>query len=297
MLIEVKKIDPVRRELSFEIGKDRVSQRLQEIYSEITKVAKIKGFRPGKAPRHLVEAQHGQYAREEVLKSLIPEVYREAIQKENLNPIDMPEIQDVSFKDGIIKFKAHLDIKPEVKVGHYKGIKVERKSSQVTDEEINKTLDYFKKGKGDKEVTLDDAFARGLGYPSLEEFKNSLKRQMETDKDRHNRFDVENQIVDTLLKDAKLTTPQSLVKRQLEHRIHETNERLKSQGAKEEDIIKRQEEIRKDLQEAVEKDIRVYLVLDKIAEMEKIEVKEGENLPSKVMEFLLKEAQWNEAQH
>ena len=82
----------------------------------------------------------------------------------------------------------------------------------MTDDEINKTLEYFKKGQGqekEKEVEINDAFAHGLGYPSLEEFKKSLSRQLESDKDRHNRADVENQIVEALLKKAKLTVPES----------------------------------------------------------------------------------------
>lgn len=294
MLVEVKKIDPVRRELKFEIGKERVSQRLEEVYKEITKVAKVKGFRPGKAPKHLIESQHSQLAQEEVLKSLIPEVYREAIQKENLSPIDMPEIHDVHFKDGIITFKAQLDVKPEVKISDYKGITIQRKTNQVSDEEINKTLDYFKKGKGEKEVEINDEFAKSIGYPTLEEFKSSLRRQMEMDKDRHNRADIENQIVDVLIKNAKLTTPQTLVKRQTEQRMYETVERLKKQGMNDEELKKREEEIRKSLLEAVEKDIRVYFILDKIAELEKIEIKEGENIPQKVLAFLLKEAKWEE---
>jgi len=58
-----------------------------------------------------------------------------------------------------------------------------------------------------------------MGFPSLEEFKTALKRQLEFDKDRNNRMDVENQIVEELFKNAKLTVPQSLVKRQLHHRL------------------------------------------------------------------------------
>ena len=87
----------------------------------------------------------------------------------------------------------------------------------------------------------------------------------------------------------------SMVKRQLERRLAEAKQRLKSQGLAEDAIRGKEEEIRKDLQEAVEKDVRVYLTLDKIAELENIKVGEGENLGLKVLEFLLKEAAWEEA--
>ena len=294
MKVEVKKVDPVKRELRFEVPKERVTQKLNQVYTDLGKYAKVRGYRPGKVPRNILETYHGKTAQEEMIKQLIPEVYHEGIEKEKINPLDLPEIHDVSYKDGIVTFTAKLDIKPEVKVGDYKGIKIKRKSSQVTDEEINKTLEYFKKGQGEKETPIDDAFARGLGYPSLEEFKRSLARQLEIDKDRHNRFDIESQIIEELLKKAKVQAPASLVKRQLERRVNETKERLRQQGIGEEEIKKRDEGLRRELEEAVEKDIKVYLIMDRIAQEEKIEVKENENLPSKVIEFLFKEANWEE---
>ena len=60
---------------------------------------------------------------------------------------------------------------------------------------------------------------------------------------------------------------------------------------------KKEKDMRKDLRVPVEREVKVYLILDKIAEIEKLEVKEGGNVPSKVMEFLLKEAKWEEAYH
>ncbi|MDP2654854.1 MAG: trigger factor [Candidatus Omnitrophota bacterium] len=295
MKVSVKKVDSLRRELKFEIPRDRVSKKLEEIYAELGKVAKIRGFRPGKAPRHLLEQHHGPLAREEMLKKLIPEVYQEGIEQEKIDAMDLPDIQDVEFKDGGISFVAKVDIKPEVTVKDYKGIAVKRKSSKVTDEELGKMLDYFKKSQGqDKDVPVDDALARGLGYPSLEEFKQSLARQMEMDKDRHNRLDIENQVLEAVIKNAKLDVPQSLVNRQLEHRLKEIRQRMQSQRMKEEDIKTKEEELRKDLHKASEKDVKVYLIFDKIAQMEGITAQEGESLPGKVMELLLKEAKWEE---
>jgi FKBP-type peptidyl-prolyl cis-trans isomerase (trigger factor) len=296
MKVDVKKVDAIRRELKFEVSKERVSRKFDEVYTELGKVLKVKGFRPGKVPRQILESQHSRTAQDEVFQKLIPEVYQEGIVQEKLVPIDMPEIHDVNFRDGVITFTAKLDIKPEIKIENYKGLKVKRKSSEVTEDEMNKTLDYFKQGQGkDKDVVIDDAFAHGLGYPSLAEFKKSLSRQMEIDKDRQNRFDVENQVIDELLKKTKVAVPQTLVRRQIEHRVEEGKKRLKAQGLSADDLQKKEEQMRKELVAPVERDIKVYLILDKIAELEKIEVKESENLPAKTMEFLLKEAKWEEA--
>ncbi len=178
MKVALKKVSELQRELDFEVSKDRVSAKLDEVHKELGKVS-------------------DQNAREELLRKLVPEVYQEGIKKENLFPIDMPEISDVIFKDGVVTFKARFEVKPDVTIRDYKGIKVKRKSNKVTDEDIDKTLEFFKRGKG-KDFKIDEDFARGLGYPTLEEFKKSLVRQLEFDKDRRNRMDLENQLIEDL---------------------------------------------------------------------------------------------------
>ncbi len=295
MKVEVKKIDATKRELKFEIPKERVSKKLNEVYETIGREAKIKGFRPGKAPRQMIESQYNRLAEEETIKKIIPEAYQETIENEKLSPIDLPEIEDVAFKDGTVSFTAKFDVRPDVKVKNYKGIPIQKRSAMVTDEEINKTFEYLQKAQGkDKEVKIDDEFAKGLGYPGLEEFKASLKRQMEVDKDRQNRMDVENQITEYLLKNSDCVAPQSAVNKQIEYRLNEAKNHLKHQGLSVEDIAKKEEEMRKELKEPSERDIKIYFILDKIAELEKIEVGEKESQFHKVMGFLLKEAKWEE---
>ena len=295
MKVEVKKVDALKREMKFEIPREKVTEAMDAVYSEIGKHAKVKGFRPGKVPRHILINSHGQLAKDETIKKIIPQAYHDGVNQQKLNPIDMPEITEVNLKDGVLTFTATLDIRPEVEIKKYKGIKVERKKSEVTEEEMQKTLDFFKKGRTDQEVTIDDNFAKGMGFPGLEDFKSALKRQLESDKDRNNRMDIENQIVEELLKNAKLVVPQSLVKRQLHHRLNEALRRLKSQGLNEEELKKKEEELRTQLEPAVEREVKIYLILEKIAELEKITVADqNESLPGKVMEFLLKEANWQD---
>ncbi len=295
MKVEVKKTDGLKRELSFEIPRERVSKAMDEVYVEIGKHAQIKGFRPGKVPRNILVSSHGKLAQDETIKKLIPEAYHQGIGEQKLDPIDLPEISNVDLKDGILTFTATLDIRPEIKIDRYKGIKVKPQDNKVTEEDLNKTLEFFKKGQGDKEVAIDDAFAKGMGFPSLQEFKDALSRQLQMDKDRKNRSEIENQIVEELLKNAKLSVPQSLVKRQLVYRTQETLKRFKNQGLSADELKNKEEEIRKELETVVERDVKVYLILEEIAKIEKIEVKENEHIASKVIELLLKEAKWEEA--
>lgn len=296
MKVEVKKVDATKRELKFEIPKERVSKRLDEVYADICKVAKIPGFRPGKAPRHVVEKEHGKLAQEKMLESLIPEAYQEAVKQENLSPVDFPEITDVKFQDGELSFIASLDIQPEFSVDNYKGIKVTKKAAQVTDEELGKTLDFFKTAQGkDKETKIDDEFAKGLGYSTLDELKTSFKRQMELEKDRQNRFDVENQIVEYLVKNTKIIVPKTTVQRHLDRLTQDVRHRLEHQNLKGEELEKKVQEFVKNMKPNAERDVKAYFILEKVAEQEKIKIEQGENLFQKVMGFLLKEAQWEEA--
>ena len=297
MKIDVKKVDALKRELHFEVPKDRVNKTMEEVYESVAKVAKVKGFRQGKVPRNILVSTHGKAVQEETIKKLIPEVYHEGLHKENIDPIDLPEIADVNLKDGALTFTAKLDIRPEIKVKNYKGIKVQRKSSKVTDEDINKTLDVLKKGQGAeaKETVVDDAFARGLGFPNLAEFKDALTRQLEMDKDRQSRLDVEQQIVDALLKEAKFIVPQSLLKKQMDYRLHDARKHYKSHGMPDEEIAKKETELREQLKDAVERDVKVYLVFQEIAKAENIAAAQNDNIMMKVMEFLMKEADWQEA--
>jgi len=295
MKVEVKKVDALKREIKFEISREKVTEAMDAVYTEIGKHAKIKGFRPGKVPRHILVNSHGQLAKDETIKKIIPQAYHEGVTQQQLNPIDLPEITEVNLKDGVLTFTATLDVHPEVEVNKYKGITIERKKSEVTEEEVQKTLEFFKKGRTDQEVSIDDNFAKGMGFPSLEEFKAALKRQIEFDRDRNNRIDVENQMVEELLKNAKLIVPQSLGHRQLHHRLNESLRRLKSQGLSDEELKKKEEELRAQLGPVVEREVKIYLILEEIAKLEKITVSDAnESLPGKVMEFLLKEASWTD---
>jgi FKBP-type peptidyl-prolyl cis-trans isomerase (trigger factor) len=86
-----------------------------------------------------------------------------------------------------------------------------------------------------------------------------------------------------------------LVKRQLAYRTQETLKRFKNHGLSPEELKAKEEEISKELETVVEKDVKVYLILEEIGKLEKIEVKENEHVASKVIELLLKEAKWEEA--
>ncbi|PIW61050.1 MAG: hypothetical protein COW13_03585, partial [Candidatus Omnitrophica bacterium CG12_big_fil_rev_8_21_14_0_65_50_5] len=272
-------------------------QKIEQVYQTINQKARVKGFRPGKVPRQILESRFGQAAQQQAVEEIIPEAYAESIQQEKLHPVDHPEICDVNVKDGKVSFRAVLEVKPEIEIADYKGLSVKRKSSEVTDEDVLKTLDYFKQAipqAEGRETVIDDAFARGMGFPNLSEFKKSLTRQIEMDKDRHNRIDVENQIAEKLLAEARLDVPSSLVKRHLEQRLAQERQHHKqhAHGSSPEEVNKCEDDLRAQLQPHAEREVKLYLIMDKIAQQENIDIARGDYLVPKVMEFLLKEAKW-----
>ncbi len=121
--------------------KEDIVRAFDEVYSEIIKVANIPGFRTGKAPKELVVKHYSKNAKEEVLKRLIPDAYRVALEEHGINPIGLPEISEVNFdEDKILSFKARVDTRPKFKIKAYNGIKINKSKVSVTAEEIDKTL-------------------------------------------------------------------------------------------------------------------------------------------------------------
>ena len=106
MKAEVKKIDNTKREINIEVSGDIVKNKFEDVFKRIAKEAKVPGFRPGHAPRDILEKHFTSSAHEQVLKELVPDLYNEAIKKEELDVIELPEVTDVKLDGNSLSFKA-----------------------------------------------------------------------------------------------------------------------------------------------------------------------------------------------
>lgn len=141
MKSKVKLIDECSVLFEIVASKEAIEKAFDEVYNEIAKVANIPGFRVGKAPIDMVRLSYAKAAKEEVLKRLVPEGYRVALEEHGVNPIGMPEISDLVFEeDKPLTFKAKVELRPKFKLKSYKGIDLEKKKVAITDEDIDKTL-------------------------------------------------------------------------------------------------------------------------------------------------------------
>ena len=288
MKTEVKKIDSTKREISIEVSGDIVKNKFDDVFKKIAQDAKVPGFRPGNAPRDILEKHYSSHAHERVLKELVPDLYNQAIEKEGLEVLELPNIFDVKLDRNNLSFKATVEISPEIPLKNYKGLKVHYKKIEVTSDEIKRSVDSLK--EAEKAATIDDNFARGLGYPDLAELEQAMERQIYIQKENLQRQRIENGILENILKDLDFKLPASLVNRQLEDLIRQAKLDLALKGMAREKIDEQDKTLRAQLEPEAKKQVKIYLVLSAIAKKENIP--QDEHVMHEVMEFLLREADW-----
>ena len=290
MKVNVKKIEQNKRALSIEVSGELVNKKFEEIYARIAKEAKIPGFRPGKAPRDILQKHYSAAAHQEVLKGLIPEVYGKAVESEKLDVIELPEISDVKLTPDALSFTATVELKPEIEVKGYKGIKIEYKDIEVTAEQVKAKLEALKESR--KIENIDDAFARSLGYPGVAQLEKALQAQIYLQKENEQRIKTEQEIIKHLTK-TDFRMPVSLVERQLKEMVGQAKMDLALKGVAQEEIEHHQDKLNEQLKPEAEQRVKVYLLLEAIAKKENIAL--DEHMPSRTIEFLMREADWQKA--
>ncbi len=285
----VKKIDANVRELDVQVEGEVVKNKFEEVFKRITQEAKVPGFRPGHAPRDILEKNYASLAHEQVLKELVPDIYNAAINKEGLDVIELPEISEVKLSREALSFKAKVEVSPEINVKDYKGIKIDYKGVSVSADEIKRAIDSLKESR--KIDQVDDNLAKSLGYPNLAELEKVLDKQIFIQKENAERQKIENQIIENLTKGLDFVLPSGLVKRQLEDMLRQAKLDLALKGLAREKIEEQEKSLREELAPEAQKQVKIYLILGAIAKNENIA--QDDHMPSKVMEFLLREASWN----
>jgi trigger factor len=144
MEFDVEELEGLKRKINIVIPEEIVSKRVSDAYKTLNRKTQIPGFRPGKIPQKVLEKQVPMQSLGDMFQELMQEYYDEALHKSGLKPTGQPEIdhsgmQDIK-KDEPLKFSVLLDVKPDIKVKDYKGLKFKKKEANVKDEEIEETL-------------------------------------------------------------------------------------------------------------------------------------------------------------
>ncbi|MEY8302879.1 trigger factor [Anaerosalibacter bizertensis] len=127
---------------TIEIGEDKFEKVIQKSYLKNRNRFNIPGFRKGKAPRKIIEMNYGEEIfYEEALNIILPEAYESAIDELELEPVEQPQVDIEELEKGKpVVFKIEVTVKPEVKLGEYKSIEVEKVEYNVKDEDVEKEL-------------------------------------------------------------------------------------------------------------------------------------------------------------
>jgi trigger factor len=373
MKANVEEISSIKKKVSIEIPEDQVTKEVESFYKDLGKKAKIKGFRPGKVPRDILERYFKDYVKAEVVQKLIQDTYPQALSEADLQPVSPPVIDPGEFAEGkSYQYSAVIETKPDITLGGYTGLMIEGKKEGAKDEEVEerlkalqnlhanlknlsearpiqagdyvildyeasmggkpleggkavdftvevgsgqfipafeekligvkpeeektmevsfpedygyqkwagKTISFDVKIKEIKEKILpplDDEFAKDLGdYSSFEELREKLKGEIEKEKELALERQLKDLVVDQLLEANPFEVPESLVEEQAKAMVSDTKLRLAAQGVALKNMGVSEEKLQEDYRAMAQKQVRTFLILEKIAGQERIEVTDEE---------------------
>jgi trigger factor len=134
-----------RRELDLEVPADEVSTAMERVAKEFARIARVPGFRPGKAPISLIRRRFADDIKGEVLQSLVPERVEKAVSEQKLTPVSQPQVDKLDFAEGQpLKFRAIFEVLPDFELANYKDLELEMPVMDITDDDVTKTLEEMR---------------------------------------------------------------------------------------------------------------------------------------------------------
>lgn len=166
MQVTTEAVSGVARRLNVSVPTSRVNEQFEARLKRTAKTVKINGFRPGKVPLNVVRREYGASIYQEVVNDLIRDTVFEAIQQEKINAVGMPNIEKVENKDDALVYEATVEVYPEVEVKSFADLKIDRKSSEINDADVDVMIENLQKqraswtetkgmAKKDMQVTFD----------------------------------------------------------------------------------------------------------------------------------------------
>ncbi|AYC29779.1 trigger factor [Paenisporosarcina cavernae] len=149
--------------LTVEVPAEKVNEGLDKAFQKVVKEINVPGFRKGKMPRKMFEQRFGvESLYQDALDFILPDAYANAVDEAGIDPVDRPEIDIEKMEKGEnLIFTAKVTVKPEVKLGDYKGLEVSKEDASVTDEEIDAQLQDQQQRHAEMVVKEDGAIEEG----------------------------------------------------------------------------------------------------------------------------------------
>ncbi|UUI38251.1 trigger factor [Oceanobacillus oncorhynchi] len=163
--------------LTFEVSVEDFDQALDQAFKKVSKDVQIPGFRKGKIPRSIFEKRFGvESLYQDAVDIVLPSAYSKAVDEAEIFPIAQPSIDiDQIEKGQPLVFTAEVEVKPEVKLGEYKGLEVEEKSVEVTDEDVEQEIENLRERQAELVVKEDSEIEDGdTAVIDFEGFKDGV---------------------------------------------------------------------------------------------------------------------------
>ena len=161
MSVQVEKLENNMAKLTIEVSSEEFEKAIAKAYKKNKNKISMPGFRKGKAPRAMIEKMYGKGVfYEDAANSIIPDAYADAAKESELEIVAQPEIDVTQIESGKpFIFTATVALKPEVTLGEYKGIEVEKKEVEVTDEEVDTEINRVRESNA-RMIDIDDRAAQ-----------------------------------------------------------------------------------------------------------------------------------------
>lgn len=190
MKVEIETVDSLTRKVKVVVPADRVALEMDKVYQDLKRNARIRGFRPGKAPRSILERYFGDHVRDQVCSQLIEETMGHIIQEHGLKAVGSPIVEETHLQEGEpLVYTAKVEVLPEIDVTDYEGLEVPDRHPEVTQDKVSKRIEEIRElfarledvqnskpvGDGDFVVLKVQILLDGEPYKSPEEKVVELK--------------------------------------------------------------------------------------------------------------------------
>ena len=147
MKATAEKMDNHEVVLTIEVEAEVLKKAETKACKDLANRVSIPGFRKGKAPRSIIEQRVGKQAiLDTAFDAVADKAFADALKEQDMTPVSRPDIEVVTLEEGKdVVFKARFTAKPEVTLGEYKGIQVEKKVDEITDEDVDKEIESMRR--------------------------------------------------------------------------------------------------------------------------------------------------------
>ncbi|NLP36906.1 MAG: trigger factor [Firmicutes bacterium] len=162
-MVKLEKIDESKVALEIEVDEETLAGALDQAYKKVVKQISLPGFRKGKVPRFVLESRFGpEILYEDAIEIMVPPAYEQAVKETGIEPIAQPAIDLVQLEKGKpFIFKATVEVKPEVKLGEYRGLEATRQIREITEEDVEKNLQQMRQQHVKLHVVEDRSLEMG----------------------------------------------------------------------------------------------------------------------------------------